>query len=79
MKTNFMELSPSWEAANCAATQELPSILWNPKFYYRFTRALHWYLSQARSIHSIPPQPISLRSILTIYELRFSCQTQQYT
>jgi hypothetical protein len=26
-----MELSPSWEAASCAATQEFPSILWNPK------------------------------------------------
>jgi hypothetical protein len=24
------ELSPSWGAANCAAPQELPSILWNP-------------------------------------------------
>jgi hypothetical protein len=25
------ELSPSWEAANCAVTQELLSNLWNPK------------------------------------------------
>jgi hypothetical protein len=29
-----MELSPSWEATYCAATQELPSILWNPKVHY---------------------------------------------
>jgi hypothetical protein len=29
------ELSPSWEAANCAATQEFLSILWKPKFHYR--------------------------------------------
>jgi hypothetical protein len=28
-KSNFMELSPSWEAASYAATQELSSILWN--------------------------------------------------
>jgi hypothetical protein len=30
-----MELSPSWEAANCVATQQLPSILWNPEVHYR--------------------------------------------
>jgi hypothetical protein len=30
-----MELSPSWEAASCAITQELPNILWNKKIYYR--------------------------------------------
>jgi hypothetical protein len=30
-----MELSPSWEAVSCAATQELRSILWNPKVHYR--------------------------------------------
>jgi hypothetical protein len=28
------ELSPSWEAASCAATQELPSILWNLKVHH---------------------------------------------
>jgi hypothetical protein len=29
--TNFMELSPSWEAASCAAIQELPNIVWQPE------------------------------------------------
>jgi hypothetical protein len=29
-----MDLSPSLEVANCATTQELPSILRNPKVYY---------------------------------------------
>jgi hypothetical protein len=29
--TNSMELSTTWEATSCAATQETPSILWNLK------------------------------------------------
>jgi hypothetical protein len=32
---SFMELSPSWEATNSAAIQELPSLLWNPKVHCR--------------------------------------------
>jgi hypothetical protein len=36
-----------------------------------FTRALHWSLSWARWIHSIPPHTTSLRFILTFsYHLR---------
>jgi cyclopropane fatty-acyl-phospholipid synthase-like methyltransferase len=31
---SLTELSPSWEAANCAAIQKLPSILWNLKVHY---------------------------------------------
>jgi hypothetical protein len=33
--TNFMELSPSSEVASCAATQELPNILWKQRVHYR--------------------------------------------
>jgi hypothetical protein len=41
--TNFVELSPSWEAASHAATQELLNISWNPEVRYR--------------VHKYPPYP----------------------
>jgi hypothetical protein len=35
-------------------------------FITMFTRALHWSLSQAKSVQSIPPHAISLRSTLIL-------------
>jgi hypothetical protein len=33
--TDSMELSPSWQAASCAATQDIPNILWYLEVLYR--------------------------------------------
>jgi hypothetical protein len=49
-----MELSPSWETANCAATQKLTNILWNPKdqcCVYKSPRPVR-NLSQINSVHT---------------------------
>jgi hypothetical protein len=53
---SLMELSPSWEAASCAATQELPSILRNPEVHYRVHKSP--ILSQMNPIHTIPSYKI---------------------
>jgi hypothetical protein len=49
------ELSPSWEAANCAVTQE-PSIIWNPEVHYRAHKrpSLVPILSQIDPVHTNP-------------------------
>jgi hypothetical protein len=59
---SLMELSPSWEVANCAATQELPTILWSQKVHYRVHKnpPLAPMLSQINPIHTIPSYRMTL-------------------
>jgi hypothetical protein len=46
---SLMELSSSWEGANCAATQEIiPAFYGTRRFITVFTRAIHRSLSWAR-------------------------------
>jgi hypothetical protein len=54
--SNFMELRPSWEADSCAATQELPSILWKPKVPHLAYKSpsLVPIRSQINPVHTTP-------------------------
>ena len=53
---SLMKLSPSSEATNFAATQELPSVLWKPKVHYCVDKRppLVPIMSQIFSVHTIP-------------------------
>jgi hypothetical protein len=51
---NSMELSPSWEAANCAAAQEFPNVSWNQKVHcVHKSPLLVPILCQMKPVHNI--------------------------
>ena len=53
-----MEQSPSWEANQFSASQEIPRILWNPNVHYLTQKFRH--LSYPEPDQSSPWLPIPL-------------------
>ena len=63
-----MQQSPSWETNQFSASQEIPTILWNPKVHYHPYKCLPPVpsLSQIIPVHALLPNPTSWRFILIL-------------
>jgi hypothetical protein len=63
-----MEINPSRETASCAASQEIPNILFNPKVHYRVHNgpSLVRIQDQINPVYTAPSN-LSIKSVLTIF------------
>jgi hypothetical protein len=70
-----MELNPCREAASCAATQKLPSIVRSPKVYYRVHKSppLVPILSQISPVHTAPSYLSKIRFNIVHLPTSWSC------
>jgi hypothetical protein len=62
-----MELSPSREAASCAATELLHSILWSPSFISYSQKPITGPYPEPGHYSSYHPQPTFIRFILMLF------------
>ena len=59
----LMEQSPSWEANRFSASQEIPSILWNPNVHYRIQK----YSPPVRILRQLDPVHTPTSHLLQIH------------
>jgi hypothetical protein len=52
--TNYTWHSPSWEAHRSSASQEIPSILWKPKYHYHIQKRPVPIFNQINPVHVSP-------------------------